>query len=314
MKTSPAKIIFLGTPEFAVPALLKLVEAGYLPELVITQPDRPAGRKQELIAPPVKVAALKLGLKVIQPNNKKELIEIIKSQPIDLAILVAFGMIIPKEILTWPRLGFLNLHPSLLPAYRGSSPIQTAILNGETKTGVSIIGLTDKVDAGPIYIQKESAIDDKDTAEDVFKKMAVIGAEQIVNILPGYLMGEIMPKIQDDKLATFTKIFDRQDGQINWQNSAQQILRQFKAFFPWPGIFTHYAGKRLKIANLSVSEGNSEGNSVPGTIFLTNSGQLAVGCGQGAVVLDKIQLEGKKEMSGRDFFAGQKDLVGKVLN
>ncbi|MFA6215909.1 MAG: methionyl-tRNA formyltransferase, partial [Patescibacteria group bacterium] len=256
MQELKPKIIFLGTPEFAVPSLLALIANGFKPVLAITQPDKPAGRKQELTPPPIKQAALQNEILVLQPPAKNDLAEIFLQYRPDLCVLVAYGSIIPKDCLNQPRGGFLNIHPSLLPKYRGSSPIQTAILNGEKETGVSIIQLVSQVDAGPIIAQKTMAIAETDNAETLSKKLAELGAELLIEILANYLAGRILPKPQDESKATFTAMISREDGQINWQKTAAEIQRQFRAFYPWPGVFTQISGQRLKIANLSVLEGN----------------------------------------------------------
>jgi methionyl-tRNA formyltransferase len=308
-----SSIIFLGTPEFALPALGALIKNNFKLVLVITQPDQLVGRKQLLTFPPVKQFAMENNLTVAQPRNKKELVEIFSKLEADACILVAYGQIIPEEILDKPRCGFLNIHPSLLPKYRGSSPIQTAILNGEKKTGVSIIQLVSRVDAGPIFGQSEIEILPTDNTQILSQKLARAGAELLIKILPDYLAGKIKPQIQAEESATFTKIIERPDGRINWLNQAQQIDSQFRAFYPWPGVFTHLAGKRLKIVNLSVLGGNFQANLGPGQVFLGPKGELAVQCGQGAIRLEKVQLEGKKELSGREFLKGCKDLIGQAL-
>jgi len=307
------KIIFLGTPEFALPTLENLIKNDLGPALVITQPDKRIGRKQTLAPPPVKELALANNLPVAQPASKQELKEIFSKHQVDVCVLVAYGMIIPPEILEKPKFGFLNLHPSLLPKYRGSSPIQSAILNGEQETGISIIKLTDQVDAGPIVAQEKIDIKPKDNAEILHDKLAKLGAELLVEILPDYLAGKLELKPQDDSKATYTEMIKREHGQINWQKNALDLERQFRAFYPWPAVFTHLAEKRLKIANLGLLEGDFSPNLAPGQVFLGPNNELAVKCSEGAVVLNSVQPEGKKEMSGQDFLRGQKDLIGKRL-
>jgi len=307
------KIVFFGTPEFSLPILEALIKNNFAPVLVVTQPDKKAGRKQELVPPPVKKLALANDLPVVQPESKKELKNILEKYQPDICILVAYGMIISDDILAKPKFGFLNIHPSLLPKYRGPSPIQTVILNGEKETGVTIIELTASVDAGPIVAQQMIEIKSAATAESLHDSLSQIGAELLVKILPDYLNGKIKPKPQNESLAAYTKIIEREDGLINWQKTAQQIDCQFRAFYPWPGVFTHLAGKRLKIANLGVLGGDFEGNLSPGAVFLGQNNELAVRCGQGALELKTVQLEGKKELPGQEFLRGQKDLLGQVL-
>lgn len=313
MLSSKPKIIFLGTPEFALPALEALIKNDLAPFLVITQPDKPIGRKQNLSPSPIKELALANNLEIAQPRNKKELKEVFSQNKADICILVAYGMIIPDEIINQPEFGFLNLHPSLLPKYRGSSPIQTALLNGDKETGISIIKLTDQVDAGPVFAQKELAVEDNDNAEILHDKLANLGAELLVKILPKYLAGEAELAPQDESRVTYTEMIDREDGAINWSKTALEIKRQFQAFYPWPGIFSHLDGKRLKIANLGVLEGDFGHISTPGQVFLAENKQLIVKCGQGAISLISVQVEGKKEMTAEEFLRGQKDLIGKTL-
>jgi methionyl-tRNA formyltransferase len=311
MENKP-KIVFLGTPEFAVPVLSALIASGLAPELVITQPDRPAGRKQKLVPPPVKIVAEKHGLKILQPENKSALTEIFNDLEVDICILVAFGMIIPASILDKPRCGFINLHPSLLPQYRGSSPIQMTILNGDLLTGVSLIKLNAGVDAGPIIVQKQVSISPAETAGSLHDRLAKIGAELVIQILPEYLSGGIVPVAQDESRATYTSMIRRENGLVDWNRAANEIDRQFRAFYPWPGIFTHLDGKRLIIAKLSVMEGNLPPDLKPGEVFSNPAGGLAVKCQKGAVLLDKVQLEGKKELAADEFAKGLK-IIGKIL-
>ena len=315
-----SKIIFLGTPDFALPTLKALIENDLKPVLVITQPDKPVSRKQELTPPPIKELALANNLPVAQPNNKEELLEIFNQYQVDVCVLVAYGMIITEEVLLKPKFGFLNLHPSLLPKYRGPSPIQATLLNGDSETGMSIIELTNKVDAGSIVAQKKLKIESSDNAETLHDKLAQLGAELLVEVLPDYLAGNVKANPQDDMQATYTKKIDREDGEIDWQKKAIEIKRQFQAFYPWPGIFTHLAKKRLKIINLSLLEGDfpalqqgKDPDLALGEVFLGPDSELAVKCSDGAISLTSIQLEGKKEMSGQEFLRGQKDLIGKIL-
>ncbi len=308
------KIVFLGTPEFARPTLKILLKNGLRPELVITQPDKPVGRTSKIFFSPIKQLALAEGLNLFQPKGSKELIEIFSNQKFEVAILVAFSMIIPSKIINKPKFGFLNLHPSLLPKYRGPSPIQQALLNGDDKSGVSIIKLEKEIDAGPIIAQQEVTINLEDNAETLHTKLAKVGAELMLKILPGYLAksAKIIP--QDNSKATYTKIINRQDALVDWKKTAWQINLQFRAFFPWPGVFTNLDGKRLKILNLSVLEGDFEAVLIPGMIFLGPRKELMVKCGKGALELKTIQIEGKKKLLGKDFLHGQKNLIGKILN
>jgi len=305
--------VFLGTPEFSIPVLHALVNSAYRPDVVLTQPDKPAGRKMALTPPPVKQFAKEYDLTVKQPENKKELTELIKKIKPDICILVAFGMIIPNELLTLPKYGWINIHPSLLPKYRGSSPIPTAIISGDNETGVSIIKLINKVDAGDILAQQHLEIAANDNTETLGVKLSDLAGRMLIDILPQYLDDKLKMSVQNDEQATYTAIIDRGNGLIDWHQSAIEIYRKFRGFYPWPGIFTYLGGKRLKIANLSVLEGVFDHNLATGTLFLSPTGELAVKCSQGAVLLDNVVLEGKKEVSGQDFIRGQKNIIGQIL-
>jgi len=307
------KIVFLGTPDFAVPFLQALVASDFKPVLVISQPDKPIGRKQTIEFPPVKLAALESGIKVEQPKNQSELKNILEKIKPDVCILVAYGMIIENEVLKIPKFGFINIHPSLLPKYRGSAPIQSVILDGQVETGVTIIKLDKKMDHGPIIAQKTLPILPTDNNISLYNRLAIAGADLLVDILPKYLTNKIEPIAQDDNRATYTKMIERTDGQINWSKSAEQIDRQFRALQPWPGIYTSLGSKRLKIANLEVLDGHSPADLAPSTVFMAENGLPAVSCGSGSVSLIRLQIEGKKEISAVDFINGQKDFIGSIL-
>lgn len=307
------RIVFLGTPKFALPTLGALIDNNLKPILVVTQPDKPVGRSKKLIPSPVKQLALKNEIPVVQPETRNDLEKVFIDCEADVCVLAAYGMIIPKIYLEKPRLGFLNVHPSFLPKYRGASPIQAALLNGDQETGVSIIKLIPKMDAGPIVAQETVRISPRDNAETLHDKLAKAGADLLVKILPDYLGGKIKAKSQDEAKATYTKLIKREEGRINWQKKAIEIERQFKAFYPWPGVFTQMAGKRLKIANLGVLEGDFGPKLGAGEVFLTPQNGLAVKCGQSAVEIKNLQLEGKKEMGGQEFLQGHQDLIGKFL-
>lgn len=313
MDSSSPKIIFLGTPEFATPALNALVKNNLKPILVITQPNKPAGRNKKLAPPPIKQVALENNIPLTQPANKKELKKVFENNKADVCVLVAYGMIIPEEILDKPKFGFLNLHPSLLPKYRGSSPLQSALLSGDEQTGITIMKLNDKMDEGPIVAQKEIKIKSDDNAETLHDELSKIGAELLIRILPDYLSGKIKLTPQNDNQATYTKMIKREDGKINWQKSALEVERQFRAFYPWPGIFTNLGKKRLKIVKIGVLKGDFKPDLSPGEVFLGPNQELAVKCKEGAVKLISVQLEGKKEMSGIVFLRGQRDLLGRKL-
>lgn len=301
--------IFLGTPEFAVPCLEKLTNTEFKPELVITQPDKPVGRHQKVKPPPVKEVALSNGLELWQPESLKDLNDKEKQQfSCDLAIVVAYGKIIPEEILKLPRLGFVNIHPSLLPKYRGASPMQSAILNGDTESGTSLILLDKELDHGPILAQEKISLNPDETASSLHDKLADLSADLLIKTIPEYAQGEIKPAPQDDSKATFTEQLNREDGKINWTKTADEIERQFRAFHPWPGVYTLWDGQRLKILDLEKFDFHGQ----PGKIFVEKN-QLGVNCKEGAVIFKKVQLEGKKEMESEKFVKGQREVEGKLL-
>jgi methionyl-tRNA formyltransferase len=306
MDKKSIKIIFFGTPRFAGKALQALIDNGYNVVGVVTQPDKPVGRKQELQKSSVKILAESNSIPVISLERLADL------KP-DLGILFAYGEIIPELVLEVFPKGILNIHPSLLPKYRGSSPVQAAILNGDEITGVSIIKLDNIMDHGPIVAQQEVVIKKDETAEKLLDRLAEVGTKLLIKILPDYMEGRIELQPQDDSQASYTRRVNRRDGQINWRRSAVQIERQFRAFHPWPGVYTHWGKKRLKITKLGQFRGDFEQNLTPGTVFLGPDSQLLVACADEAIVLEIVQLEGRKEVDGRDFLNGNKEIIGAVL-
>jgi methionyl-tRNA formyltransferase len=296
-------IVFCGTPRFAVPTLEKLVESGFRVPLVITQPDRPKGRGLELVASPVKQAAEKLQLPIYQPEKIKQneelraKLEAIRPEAI---IVVGYGRIIPPWMLELPPLGNINLHASLLPKYRGAAPIQWAIANGATVTGVTTMRIDEGLDTGDILLQKEMAISDDDTAETLSPKLAAIGADLMVETLRGLEAGMIRPQKQDDARASLAPILKKEDGRIDFSRSAQEIFNRFRGFQPWPGAFTTFRGKGLNVTAIKIAA-----ERLAPAELLVREGQLFVGCGnESAIELLEVQPEGKKRMAARDFVQG----------
>jgi methionyl-tRNA formyltransferase len=318
------KFVFFGTPEFAAIVLEKLINTGYIPVAVVCNPDEPVGRKQVLTSPPVKrlIANSKLPIEIFQPATKAELLAInhklLAIQP-NLAIIAAYGKIIPKEILDIPKYGFINVHGSLLPHYRGASPIQYAILNGDEETGITIMKVDEEMDHGAIISKSEIQISSSDTYESLSQKLAVLGAELLIKTIPDYISGKIKPIPQNHSKATYTKIIKKEDGKIDWAKSAEEIERIVRAFYPWPTAWTIWNGKILKIlpARRSFSEGGEadiiSGNGYKtGEVFL-KGGELAIKCGKNILIIKKLQLEGGKVLSAKEFLNGHKDFVGSVL-
>jgi methionyl-tRNA formyltransferase len=296
-------LVFCGTPQFAVPTLEKLVESGIAVRLVLTQPDRPKGRGLELVASPVKRAAEKHQLPVFQPEkiktNEELRAELEEINP-DAIIVVGYGRIIPKWMLDLPRFGNINLHASLLPKYRGAAPIQWAIANGESVTGVTTMRIDESLDTGDILLQQELAIAEDDTAETLSPKLAAIGADLMIETLRGLDAGTIKPCPQKNAEASLAPILKKEDGRIDFGRSAQEIYNRFRGFQPWPGAFTTFRGKGLNVTGMRPA---SE-HVAPGQL-LVKGNQLFAGCGNNsAIELLEIQPEGKKRMPAGDFVRG----------
>ncbi len=312
------KIIFFGTPEFAIPALEKIIgDKGFEILAVVTAPDKPLGRKQTLTPPPIKILAQKNKIPVFQPKRIENFkFQISNCEP-DLIIVCAYGQIIHQEILNITKYGCLNIHPSLLPKYRGPSPIQGAILNGEEETGVSIILLDEKMDHGPVIANCKLQITNCNY-EELSKKLADLGAQLLVEIIPQWINKKIKPAPQNDAEATFTKIIKKGDGKIDWQKSAQKIENQIRAFYPWPGSFALWHSPKknndLKIKIIRAKAESSKQNTFPaGKIFINAAKKISISCGNGYLILKKIQLEGKKEMSVEEFIKGCLEFIGSIL-
>jgi len=313
-KAQKYKVIFIGTSEFAVPILKSLISCRLSPVAIVTQPDKKVGRKQEIKYSPVKKLALKHKISpILQPERIIEAKPEIERLEPDLIIVAAFGQIIPKEILDIPKKGCLNIHPSLLPKYRGPSPIQSVILAGEKVTGVTIILMDEKIDHGPIIQDTRYKIQDtRLTYKELLEKLADLGAELLIETIPRWMEGKIKPKPQDEKKATYTKILRKEDGQIDWQKNAEDLERQIRAFDTWPKSYTYIKSKILKILEVDVI--NSESDKQKGEVFLTNKKQLAVQTGKGQLKLEEVQLEGRSPMKARDFLNGYPQIIGVIFS
>lgn len=304
----------MGTPDFAVPVLESLIASSYSLIAVITQPDKEVGREQKLVYLPVKKLALEYNISVYQPEKlDHETEQKISSLSPDLIAVAAYGQIIPKSILDIPKYGSINVHASLLPKYRGASPIQAAILAGEKETGITIMLMDEKMDHGPILAQKKIKIYNNETGESLHDRLAKLGAELLAETLPKWLKGKIKSKPQDHTKATFTKILTREDGHIDWTKSAEEIKCQIRAYYPWPGSWTMLNSKRLKI--IQVSSLNSQLSVIKkfGKVFLTENKELAIACGKGCLIIERLQLEGKKEMTAEEFLKGHSNITGTIL-
>jgi methionyl-tRNA formyltransferase len=299
----PLSLIFCGTPRFAVPSLDKLAAAGHRIHLVVTQPDRPKGRGLELVASPVKQSALKLSLPITQPDRIKtneEFRSQLTSLNPDAIIVVGYGRIIPQWMLNLPPLGNINLHASLLPKYRGAAPIQWAIANGETITGNTTICIDAGLDTGDILLQEELPIKPDDTAETLAPRLAAMGADLLVETLRGLEAGSIQPRKQDDSRASLAPILKKEDGQIDFNRTAEEILNRLRGFQPWPGAYTNFRGK-----NLHILKAQPATEPVPPSELRAIADRLLVGCGQTtSIEVLELQLEGKKRATAQSFING----------
>ncbi|TQE91573.1 methionyl-tRNA formyltransferase [Ureibacillus terrenus] len=298
------KIVFMGTPDFSVPILRMLHEEGYDIAAVVTQPDRPVGRKRVLTPPPVKEEALRLGLKVLQPEKLKgseELKEIINLQP-DLIVTAAFGQILPKELLEAPRLGCINVHASLLPKYRGGAPIHQAIMDGEEKTGVTIMYMAEKLDAGDIISQREIPIEKTDHTGILFEKLSLLGRDLLKDTLPSIIAGTNDRIPQDESKATYAHNITREQERIDWSKSAREIYNQVRGLQPWPVAYTTYKGDIVKIWWAQVGGSKTEGR--PGEVVKIEKDYFEVAAGEGTLKILELQPAGKKRMSAEDYLRG----------
>ncbi|QBK25586.1 methionyl-tRNA formyltransferase [Ureibacillus thermophilus] len=309
------KIVFMGTPDFSVPILRMLHEEGYEILAVVTQPDRPVGRKRVLTPPPVKEEALRLGLKVLQPEKLKgseELEEILRLNP-DLVVTAAFGQILPKELLDAPRLGCINVHASLLPKYRGGAPIHQAIMDGEEKTGVTIMYMAEKLDAGDIISQREIPIEEMDHTGILFEKLSLLGRDLLKDTLPSIIAGTNARIPQDESKATFAHNITREQERIDWSKSAREIYNQVRGLHPWPVAYTTYKGENMKIWWAKIGDSNAKGQ--PGEVVKIAKNYFEVATGEGTLAILELQPAGKKRMSAEDFLrgVGSKLQIGEVF-
>jgi len=301
------RIVFCGTPEFAVPSLRRLAERPeFSIEAVITQPDRPRGRGQHVSSSPVKEAALELGLNVYQPETIKSesAQEFLKRIAPDAVVIIAYGQIIPARLLTIPRLGWLNLHASLLPRYRGAAPIHWAIANGETITGLTTMQIDARMDTGPTLLRREVEIGPDETAPELAARMSAIGAELIAESLVRFDRGEISTTPQDEKSASYAPILKKEDGRIDWARPAQQIYNRMRGFSPWPGAYTTFREQTCHVWGSPAVQSTDWTKFATGEIIQTTT-DLYVICGEGTSLrLEAVQIEGRKKISAREFANG----------
>ncbi len=308
------RVVFMGTPDFAVPSLQLLISNSYQVVAVYSQPDKRVGRRLQLVPPPVKKLATDRKIPVVQPetlDTSRALEELASFSP-ELIVVAAYGRILPSKILSLPKFGCLNLHPSLLPRHRGSSPIANALLCGDEVTGVTIMLMDAGMDSGPILAQREVLVSPRDTSGLLMPKLAQIGAELLLESLPLWIEGEIKPQPQDESQATFSKMLTKEDGEIDWKLPAVQLWQRIRAFDPWPGCYVWWKGRRLKVCEAVPLGGGGEVGKV---ITMKQPAPATVGVvtSMGVLGLCRLQLEGRHEMSAADFVRGQRDFVGSVL-
>jgi methionyl-tRNA formyltransferase len=300
------KIVFMGSPEFSVPVLQKL-DSNFEVIGVVTQPDKPAGRGRSIVSPPIKTLATELGVRVIQPRKLKdpEAMEQLRAWQPELIVVAAFGQLLKSEVLDFPKYGCLNIHASILPRWRGAAPIQAAIMNGDKVTGITIMRMDIGLDTGPILTQRYLPILPTDTAGILSQRLAIMGAALIVETIPKYINGEIHPHAQDEKLSTHIGVLKKEDGELDFHQSAESLERKIRAFNPWPGAYSDWQNKHLIVHTAHVELFH---NPIPGKNYVIN-GEPAWGTAQGLLVLDKVQPEGKRVMNGDDFLRGARNWV-----
>lgn len=305
------RIIFMGTPEFACPTLGTLIERGEQVIAVVTQPDRPKGRGQQTLPPPVKLLAEQHGIPVFQPVKVRhpDAIEEIRSLEPDLIVVVAFGQILPKALLEIPKYGCINVHASLLPRYRGAAPLNWCIINGESETGVTTMMMDVGLDTGDMLLKKSTPIDPDEDTRSLHDRMSQVGAELLAETLDQLVAGGLIPEKQDDALTCYAPMLKKEDGQIDWSKDAASIKNLVRGMTPWPGAFSYLDEKLLKVYRVDSASGS--GN--PGEVLTAGRDGIEVACGEGSIIIHELQLEGKKRLPAAEFLAGCKLEPGAAL-
>lgn len=296
------RIVFMGTPDFAVPSLKKIIEKGHKVEAVFTQPDKPKGRGHKMQMSPVKEVALEHNIPVYQPQtlrNNEEILSVLKDIAPDMIVVAAYGKILPENVLNLPKYGSINVHGSLLPKYRGAAPIQWAVLNGDKVTGVTIMYMGLGIDTGDMISKREMVIGENETAGELFDRMSEVGAELLVETMPEIENGTAKRTKQDESLAVHAPMISKEMGAMNFENSAEHIFNQVRGLNPWPSAYTSLAGKKMKVFTCRVI--NKQGK--PGIAFV-NDGKLSVYCGENALELLEIQPENGKRMLSSSYLLG----------
>jgi len=307
------RVIFMGTPSLSAEILRSLLDAGYNIVGVFTQPDKKVGRKQMIEKSPVKMLAEEKNTPIFTPNRLDDIaIEKIRELKPDLIILIAYGKILPAAVLELPKFGAINIHPSLLPKFRGPSPIQNALLNGEQRTGTTIMKMDAGIDTGDILAQQKTEISSDETYLELANKLLQLSRELLLEILPKWIAGEINPQKQNDSEASYCQMITKNDGKIDWNDSAENIYNKYRAFMVWPGIFTSWNSQRIKLNRIILAKGNFESYK-NGEIFRIDD-TICIKAGANAIGLMEIQLEGKPGAKILDFINGHQNFIGSILN
>lgn len=306
MSLADARVVFFGSGEIAIPAFRRLIADGPRPLALVTQPDKPAGRHRDLTPPPIKRVALEAGIPVLQPESVRDetsLIELRALAP-DVIVVMAYGQILPKALIAIPRIACINLHASLLPRHRGASCLQAAIDEGDAETGVTVMHVVPKLDAGDIIHPLATPIGEEETGGSLHDRMADVAAEALAQALPGVLDGTATRTPQDSERATYAPKLDREHGRIDWTWDAERLARRIRAYEPWPGTWTTFDGKRVKIFPAAAGQGTAEN---PGALAVVD-GEVRVACGDGFLVLGEVQPDGSRRMLARDWVKGLRSL------
>ncbi|MFW5942495.1 MAG: methionyl-tRNA formyltransferase [bacterium] len=311
-----SRIVFMGTPDFAVPALEALIDSQTVVG-VVTQPDRPAGRGQSLRPSPVKVCADAHDIPLYQPASlrKREMAEPLARWQPEAIVVAAYGLILPAHVLQLPPRGCINVHASLLPRWRGAAPIQYALLAGDEQTGVSLMQMDEGLDTGPVFVRQAVTIDDRETAQSLHDRLAQLGAAMLREHLPAILRGERQAQPQNDDEATYAPMIKKEDGRLDWTQDSQSLDRRVRAMTPWPGAFTTWDGRRLKVLDVRPRPSSDPPGEppAPGTVWQADD-EVFVVTGQGALQLLRLQLAGKSAMDVSDFINGHPHFIGSCLD
>lgn len=312
------RIVFMGSPAFAVPSLEGLLAAGHDVTLVLAQPDRPAGRGRQPTPPPVAAFARERGLPLFQPSSLKppEAFARVQEAAPDVIVVAAYGLILRREVLDLPRLGCVNVHASLLPRHRGAAPISAAILAGDAETGICIMQMEVGLDTGPVFARRSTPVGPQDDTPTLTERLALIGRDLLVETLPRLAAGKLTPEPQDDALATYAPKIQREDARLDWSLPAVELERRVRAYRGWPDAFTTWQGKGLKVLAAHVGAHAETGEPSPGRVVLASEGgqqRPAMVTGDGLLVLDTVMLEGKRPADGADFVRGYRAFVGADL-